>query len=75
MRNGNSKAAPSGSGQPSNAGRKKPDAADPYRTCELSCTHDLGCGVLTGDLVSGDGPHPPLGPVLTVNTWLAVARR
>jgi hypothetical protein len=33
--------------------------ADPYRSCEQRCSHDLGDGVLLRDLLGGDGPNPP----------------
>jgi len=33
--------------------------ADPYRSCEQRCSHDLGDGVLLRELLDGDGPHPP----------------
>ena len=33
--------------------------AEPYRSCEQHCAHDLGVGVLVSDLLAGDGPHPP----------------
>ena len=33
--------------------------ADPYRSCEHHCTHDLGVGVLISELLGSDGPHPP----------------
>jgi len=33
--------------------------ADPYRSCEQRCCHDLGDGVLLRELLGGDGPHPP----------------
>ena len=32
--------------------------ADPYRSCEQRCCHDLGDGVLLRELLGGDGPHP-----------------
>jgi len=34
-------------------------AADPYRFCQQHCSHDLGNGVLLGELLGGDGPNPP----------------
>jgi hypothetical protein len=33
--------------------------ADPYRSCEQRCSHDLGDGVLLRELLGGDGPYPP----------------
>ncbi|HUU61495.1 MAG TPA: hypothetical protein VMX37_03830 [Acidimicrobiia bacterium] len=33
--------------------------ADPYRSCEQRCSHDLGNGVLLRELLGGDGPNPP----------------
>jgi hypothetical protein len=33
--------------------------AEPYRSCEQHCAHDLGEGVLISELLGGDGPHPP----------------
>ncbi len=33
--------------------------ADPYRSCEQRCSHDLGDGVLLSELLGSDGPYPP----------------
>jgi hypothetical protein len=33
-----------------------PPAFDPYRGCEDGCSHDLAKGVLTSELLGGDGP-------------------
>lgn len=32
--------------------------SDPYNRCEDSCHHDLAKGVLTAELLGGDGPYP-----------------
>jgi len=31
---------------------------DPYRNCEVACTHDLSPGVTIAELLGGEGPYP-----------------
>ncbi len=41
--------------------------ADPYRSCEHHCAHELGVGVLLSELLGSDGPHPPGYMLVTLN--------
>lgn len=31
---------------------------DPYRHCEVACTHELSRGITVAELLGTDGPHP-----------------
>ncbi|HEX9642566.1 MAG TPA: hypothetical protein VGC11_01020 [Acidimicrobiia bacterium] len=37
---------------------------DPYRRCERDCNHDLAQAVTISELLSEDGPHPDVSPLL-----------
>ncbi len=59
---------------------KKDQSRDPYRSCEKDCTHDLAKGVLTDELLSGDGPdigrwtQPSVLQRLTAPRWGEILR-
>lgn len=55
--------------------RKANRVPDRYTGCTTTCAHDLATGVLIGELLRVDGPHPPLMPTRRQLTPVSQLRR